>query len=254
VTTPPSLGDTSLYIDYIYLDTDERRQFAQVQHEYLIEQVQFTGDESFSNSSVKSRLALNHPVKELVWVIQPDTNATANRWADYTDGTTAYAGADTLGTAKLQLNGHDRFSVRGARYFNVVQPYQHHTRTPATGIYSYSFCINPEAHQPSGSVNMSRIDNAVLQLTLTTGTAAVKLRVYAVNYNVLRIMAGMGGLAFVLLELKSIMRNHYLILVNLFLLLEYKFATLPNCGEILRAKNTKVLWKHSTGQERTWVW
>lgn len=230
VTTPPSLGDTSLYIDYIYLDTDERRQFAQVQHEYLIEQVQFTGDESFSNSSVKSRLALNHPVKELVWVIQPDTNATANRWADYTDGTTAYAGADTLSTAKLQLNGHDRFSVRNARYFNVVQPYQHHTRTPATGIYSYSFCINPEAHQPSGSVNMSRIDNAVLQLTLTTGTAAVKLRVYAVNYNVFnwtqKVNQEIGLLVKILYEI---------------------FATLSNCGNLLRAFTTTFIWKHLKG-------
>jgi hypothetical protein len=195
-TTSPSLGDASLYIDYIYLDTDERRQFAQVQHEYLIEQVQFTGDESFSNSSVKSRLSLNHPVKELVWVVQKDLNVSENRFADYTTGTTAYAGADTVTDAKIQLNGHDRFSVRKGRYFNVVQPYQHHTRTPATGIYCYSFCLNPEAHQPSGSVNMSRIDNAVLQLTLATNTDAVKLRVYAVNYNVLRIMAGMGGLAY----------------------------------------------------------
>ena len=192
----PSLGDASLYIDYIYLDTDERRQFAQVQHEYLIEQLQFTGSESFSNSAVKSRLSLNHPVKELIWVVQPDANASANRHADYTDGTAAYAGDDTIVDAKLQLNGHDRFSVRKARYFNVVQPYQHHTRTPSTGIYSYSFSLNPQEHQPSGSVNMSRIDNASLQLSLSTGTAAVKLRVYAVNYNVLRIMAGMGGLAY----------------------------------------------------------
>jgi hypothetical protein len=191
----PSIGYASLYIDYVYLDTDERRQFAQVQHEYLIEQLQYTGAESFSNSAVKSKLSLNHPVKELVWVVQPDANVAANRLADYTDGSTAWQGLDTVVDAKLQLNGHDRFSVRGATYFNIVQPYQHHTRVPATGIYVYSFCLNPEQHQPSGSVNMSRIDNATLLLNLSTANAAVKLRVYAVNYNVLRIMAGMGGLA-----------------------------------------------------------
>jgi Large eukaryotic DNA virus major capsid protein/Major capsid protein N-terminus len=198
VTGTPSISNASLYIDYVYLDTDERRQFAQVQHEYLIEQLQFTGAESYSNSAVKSKLALNHPCKELVWVIQPDANVTAgaNRWADYTDGTTDYLGGDCLGTAKLQLNGQDRFSVRDATYFNVVQPYQHHTRCPATGIYVYSFSLNPEQHQPSGTVNMSRIDNATLLLDLTTATDPVQLRVYAVNYNVLRIMAGMGGLAF----------------------------------------------------------
>jgi len=95
------------------------------------------------------------------------------------------------------LNGHDRFSTRGAGYFSLVQPYQHHTRIPdAIGIYVYSFALNPEQHQPSGSVNMSRIDNATLLLNLTTGTNAVKLHVYAVNYNVLRVMAGMGGLAY----------------------------------------------------------
>lgn len=70
------------------------------------------------------------------------------------------------------------------------QPYQHHTRCPATGIYVYSFALNPEQHQPSGTVNMSRIDNATLNLELTTATAPIQLRVYAVNYNVLRVMAG----------------------------------------------------------------
>ena len=198
----PSISNASLYIDYVYLDTDERRQFAQVQHEYLIEQLQFTGAESYSNSAVKSKLALNHPCKELVWVLQLDANVAngANRWSDYTDSASNsaayYIGNDPLADAKLQLNGQDRFSVRDATYFNVVQPYQHHTRVPATGIYVYSFALNPEQHQPSGTVNMSRIDNATLLLDLTTATSPIQLRVYAVNYNVLRIMAGMGGLAY----------------------------------------------------------
>lgn len=191
VSGSPSL-DASLYVDYIYLDTDERRQFAQVQHEYLIEQLQFTGAESVNdgNSSIKSKLALNHPCKELVWVVQQSGNDPAN-----------YSGAGANGNsvveAKLQLNGQDRFSTRSGDYFNLVQPYQHHTRIPADGIYVYSFALNPEQHQPSGTVNMSRIDNATLQLsTSIDDTDGAKLRVYAVNYNVLRIMAGMGGLAY----------------------------------------------------------
>ena len=171
VSGTPSL-DATLYVDYIYLDTDERRQFAQVQHEYLIEQLQFTGAETVSGAgAVKSKLALNHPCKELVWVIQSSSNL-----ANYTNSS-----AHTISDAKLQLNGQDRFSTRAADYFNLVQPYQHHTRIPAVGIYVYSFALNPEQHQPSGTVNMSRIDNATLQLT---ATAAGKLRVYAVNYNV----------------------------------------------------------------------
>jgi hypothetical protein len=107
-------------------------------------------------------------------------------------------GQNPVVTAKLQLNGQDRFSEREGTYFDLVQPYQHHTRTPDTGINVYSFALRPEEHQPSGSCNFSRIDNATLQLVLSNatveGTKTAKVRVYATNYNVLRIMSGMGGL------------------------------------------------------------
>ena len=347
----PSLDYASLFVDYIYLDTDERRRFAQVSHEYLIEQLQFTGDESVTSTNVKVKLNFNHPCKELIWVVQRDDvvgaqkkgrngNTTyANQWTNYTDDydldtqwdeenpnaaqllytnvesgwsslsfpsvynavassggdgnnvwsagqynqnkdgaggandpnikgnvmnentgfggsnntmtyntaavrdmhfptnfgpgalgdlpptnfaalTDAAQGSDHAGLgplqagrnptmrAKLQLNGHDRFQERLGSYFNLVQPYQHHTNVPATGINVYSFALRPEEHQPSGTCNMSRIDNCTLQLQLTpkavgmdvsdnttTGMSG-KLRVYATNYNVLRIMSGMGGLAY----------------------------------------------------------
>jgi hypothetical protein len=109
-------------------------------------------------------------------------------------------GENPVVTAKLQLNGQDRFSEREGTYFDLVQPYQHHTRNPDTGINVYSFALRPEEHQPSGSCNFSRIDNATLQLVLSNatveGTKTAKVRVYAVNYNVLRVMSGMGGLAY----------------------------------------------------------
>ena len=109
-------------------------------------------------------------------------------------------GQNPVVTAKLQLNGQDRFSEREGSYFDVVQPFQHHTRAPDTGINVYSFALRPEEHQPSGSCNFSRIDNAVLQLVLSSGTVAgtatAKVRVYAVNYNVLRVMSGMAGVAY----------------------------------------------------------
>lgn len=193
VSGTPALANASLYVDYIYLDTDERRQFAQVQHEYLIEQLQFTGEESYaaSTTNLNTKINFNHPVKELIWVFQQDSDASAKSWTTFNN-----SAAHILSTAKLQLNGQDRFSARKAEYFNYVQPYQHHTRIPAVGIYSYSFALNPEQHQPSGSVNMSRIDNATFNFVLASGAAAGKLRVYARNNNVLRIMAGMGGLAY----------------------------------------------------------
>ena len=302
-----SLVAASLYVDYVFLDTDERRRMAQNPHEYLIEQLQFTGDESVGSSSNKIKLNFNHPCKELVWVVQPDSNVDycsslvcgnelfqllgAQPW-NYTDAHDALpnayhayggpaglasgdfidasgifddagamdlsggaipgnnqnpgptgalfsahisnwfsgqqpnfdsnvnAGVSDAGTfvlaetgldlhcwgqnpvvvAKLQLNGQDRFSEREGTYFDLVQPYQHHTRTPDTGINVYSFALKPEEHQPSGSCNFSRIDNATLQLVLSNatveGTNTAKVRVYATNYNVLRVMSGMGGLAY----------------------------------------------------------
>ena len=207
----------ALWVDYIYLDTDERRKFAQSSHEYLIEQLQFTGRESASN---KIKLNFNHPVKELVWVVHKPsgTASTANlNWFNYTatpDVLTAsnsdtYASVSTVlgpsGTAvngvtqgKLILNGNDRFYSRDGRYFNLVQPYQHHENVPNNaGINVYSFALKPEEHQPSGSLNMSRIDTAVLDLQYNGSTTTDKqVSIFAVNYNVLRILSGMGGIAY----------------------------------------------------------
>ena len=355
-----SLVSASLYVDYVFLDTDERRRMAQSPHEYLICQLQFTGDESIGSTSNKIKLNFNHPVKELIWVVQPDANvdycgsfiadssdydcadgqcgscsscgasglyavfgaqpfnytdaidvlprasfAYANPQIDTTeivqdwelsecdslqtlvapwslqinqsalsnqiftnatnplnaancDGdstalgrgatpavTAAQApfggirpntitatgaavnanavlqssvssagsvvltkaalgmhcwGQNPVVTAKLQLNGQDRFSERLGTYFDLVQPFQHHTANPDTGINVYSFALRPEEHQPTGSCNFSRIDNASLQLVVSAnavgGNKTAKVRVYAINYNVLRVMSGMGGLAY----------------------------------------------------------
>ena len=202
----------SLWVDYIFLDTDERRRFAQLSHEYLIEQLQFTGNESVTGINNKVKLNFNHPVKELVWVVQANVTAeTSNQWFNFQSANSGGTGdfgnviSSTSGShvvsAKLQLNGHDRFAERPAKYFNLVQPFQHHENVPASeGINVYSFALQPESHQPSGTLNMSRIDSAVLNLTVTSNAASVSggalIKVFAVNYNVLRIMSGMGGLAY----------------------------------------------------------
>jgi hypothetical protein len=204
----------SLYVDYIYLDTEERRRFAQIAHEYLIEQLQFTGEETVTSTSNKINMSFNHPVKELIWVVQnpsyTDCNSKSNAPWRYSNANFG----NPVAVAKIQLNGHDRFSEREGKYFNTVQPYQHHSASPAVGINVYSFALKPEDLQPSGSCNFSRIDNAVLNLTLTPSAlqttitdinslplvnapqTSAAVRIYAVNYNVLRIMSGMGGLAY----------------------------------------------------------
>ena len=329
-----SFQSASLFVDYVYLDTEERKRFAQAQHEYLIEQVQFTGSESVSTLNQKFRLNFNHPCKALYWALQlgrytsgktflaydsknlDNTRLLATKravlalakyagdkldlesgvsgevagtvqaydpvFADFMSRVNAVAitndpdvdnitilgdlltleevsspvgglrvyntvahttsvafvrnpevpvntdGAATndvvvrqndnygvylnksvnpVNKVLLQLNGHDRFSERDGNYFNYVQPYQHHSNTPSDGLNMYSFSLNPEEHQPSGTCNMSRIDNATLNLTFGRNSADndfklnyldtdSNLSIYATNYNVLRIMSGMGGLAY----------------------------------------------------------
>ena len=223
--TAPSVTKPSvnLYADYIFLDTDERRRFAQVSHEYLIEQLQKEEGAMVTTKDLK----FNHPVKELIWTVQAN-NAIAegkngennlnakqniqtndantfnkNDYFNYTSGNTgsqeringalSYEGFNTM---KLKLNGHDRFSERKATYFRTCQPIQAGHKVPTKHIYCYSFALKPEEHQPSGTCNFSRIDSAQMIFGRNTNTADLHLTVYAVNYNVLRIMSGMGGLAY----------------------------------------------------------
>ena len=197
------LEKANLWVDYIFLDTDERRRFAQLSHEYLIEQLQFTGADSITSTgeSMKSiRMNFNHPCKELVWTIKKSSAdiywnnySTAGGSADNNDHLDS---TNPVTNAKIMLNGNDRFATRKGDYFSLVQPYQHHENTPNKyhqGINVYSFALKPEEHQPSGTLNMSRIDTAVLSLSSSIPGI---ISVYAVNYNVLRILSGMGGLAY----------------------------------------------------------
>lgn len=223
-----SAPSVSLWVDYIFLDTDERRRFAQGSHEYLIEQLQRQSNVA-SNSQP---LYFNHPVKELIWVLQDDTAGTQNTSITSdnvapNENTTAegatgdgdftqrndyfnyqsnrnddveYIGTATsfesFSTCKLELNGHDRFAARKASYFRLMQPLQAGHSIPTKHIYVYSFALKPEEHQPSGSCNFSRIENAKLIFTASQTYSNTSCIVYAVNYNVLRIMSGMGGLAY----------------------------------------------------------
>ena len=200
-----TLNDVSLWVDYIFLDTDERRRFAQLSHEYLIEQLQFTGSDSITgnqNTMKSIRMNFNHPCKELVWVVKPTVTGSPNADLYWTNFSTrnadnnVYLGENPIAKAKIQLNGNDRFAERDGNYFSLVQPYQHHENSPDVfhrGINVYSFAIKPEEHQPSGTLNMSRIDTAILSVS---SKVAGDIYIYTVNYNVLRILSGMGGLAY----------------------------------------------------------
>jgi len=187
------------WVDYIYLDTDERRRFAQVSHEYLIEQLQY-----FSDKKTTFDLNFNHPVKEIIWTASQNSSGIKQQ---------LHFGLNNISDVsfQLKLNGHDRFAKRTGDYFTRAQVWEHHTggggvttkKMTTVGksgqgddsIAVYSFALKPEEHQPSGTCNFSRIDNAQLIAT-GIGVTDCDTVIYAVNYNVLRIMSGMGGLAY----------------------------------------------------------
>jgi len=212
VSTLPQPTTACLYIDYVYLDTDERRRFAQQSHEYLIEQVQFNEDVGIASASRRIDLTFNHPVKELLWVVQPscytDCKAIAptNLYSRPSKRLTPFVyDQSAVYSQHLQINGQDRMEARYGDYFNKVQPYQHHTGFfyDKPGAYCYSFALKPEEHQPSGTCNFSRIDTATIVLNMDGAVDVDRskgdtwdMRVYAINYNILRVMSGMGGLAF----------------------------------------------------------
>ena len=247
-----------VWANYVFLDTEERRRFAQKGHEYLIEQVQHTGGDTITaaGSAQTVRLSFNHPVKELIWCYQNATPSTQlnSLWNFCTNPanvyvtsninalqslgtpvnpnaigspmvylgssnvTTALLGASValpssniacgwieegaavggqyetgpLSQFKLILNGQDRFKEQYGKYFNQYQPSQYHKGNPYPGIYCYSFALQPEEHQPTGTCNFSRIDNAQVQVTLKSSSLVNTQKLFAVNYNVLRIQSGMG--------------------------------------------------------------
>ena len=203
-TTPSNIQISKcvLYCDYIFLDIAERRKFAQSSHEYLIEQVQHNvknhvnDDKTFSNINLK----FNHPIKELIWCFQLSDVSKLNDWNNFsntpTNDNNPTNQIEILKSAKLSINGNERFQERDAEYFRLVQPFYHHTRIPNNFFYCYSFAIHPEKHQPSGTLNFSRIDNTLITFQFIDNVKSCSINIYAINYNILKIMSGMGGLLY----------------------------------------------------------
>lgn len=206
-----SITSMVMYGDYVHLDVEERRRFVANAHEYLIEQVQYTPSISIDSTAttVQVPVEFNHPIREMYWVVQRDVAVAARQWFNYTNlsigensGMTYLNSYQNLiNQALIRVDGFDRFDIRRADYFRLVQPYQFHTVIPFEDfIYSYSFCFRPEDVQPNGSMNASRLDNITVELQMNTTVTPVRgpanVRVYALNHNVLRIIDGFGGLLF----------------------------------------------------------
>ena len=200
--TSNKLGMTSLWVDYIFLETEERKKFANCNLEYLIDQLQ-VNTQGVNETNYVLPMTFNHPVKELIWVFQTgklfrDMNIENNNYEffDFSDGNVPPE--DPFLSGKIRFEGSDRHKEREPEYFRIIQPYQYHTRVPKNYIYLYSFAVKPEEHQPTGTCNFSRIDNATIEMTLSNSITQkeTQIIIYAVNYNILKIEAGIAGLIY----------------------------------------------------------
>jgi len=217
--------DPYIETNYIFLDTNERKYFAKNSQEYLIEQVNRISFNNLKNNNLLT-LDVHNPVKEFIWVIGRNDRSVENRWFDFTDWETVKIGitglpnpkvgdvkkytessvnGEIMKSARFLFNGLDRMEAKDNYYFNIIQPYQHHTHIPSTpGIYVYSFSLNPENYQPSGSCNMSKINKVQMYVDVnepvpdTSGNIkyAYDMTLYSINYNFLKITSGLGGLIY----------------------------------------------------------
>ena len=210
IPTPVSITSCRLYADYVYLDIDERKEFASRSHEYLITQHQKNDNNSiqYSQKSVKIDLEFNHPVKSLFWFVKTLTSDNDNLWFDYYP---RLAAAPTnplkldelnfIDSVQLLLNGQERFSRRNGEFFRYIEPYKRCRNVPDDkSVYNYNFGFNTCQFQPSGFLNFSRIDNSQLNIDIieddTVQDDTLYITIYAINYNVLKIHSGMGGLMY----------------------------------------------------------
>lgn len=211
-----------LYVDYIFLDTKEKRDFATKKHQYLIEQLQFNRKQTFTNSH---ELNFNNPVKELIWVcqnknvnteysIRDGVNGNADAYSNVISSITKnndYFNYQSISTssqdylytltnnepfneAEMFFDGNSRFNKRKATYFRTIQPSTYHSKVPSKHIYIYSFSLKPEEHQPSGVCNFSKLKSA--KITFSSPATNTDILMFAHSYNLLRIMEGKAGIAY----------------------------------------------------------
>lgn len=201
IITLPSLSISKSYIiaNFIYLDILERKKFAEAKHEYLIKNLQYSGEKTIYNSRSKIKLGFINPCVELFWVGQFSKikNGFLNQKFNYTDSINN--GTNIIKRSKIIHNGQERTADKDKFYYNYIEPYIYHSNSPVEGINIFSFSLQPENYQPHGSCNYSKIDDIVLEMTLSNNISynnPALVRIYSYNYNILRIINGLAGLAF----------------------------------------------------------
>jgi hypothetical protein len=196
-----------LFGDYIFLDKPERERFAAVEHEYLITQLQFSPPQSVPASVLSANVPLtfNHACTEFIWTVQQNRMAAVHEWFNFSNLAIGEVGTltDPMESAVIRLDGYERFQRRQGPHFRITQPFQRHTVVPSGAndyIYDYSFSLKPEDEQPSGTLNASMLDDITISMAFPTGQPSSWERtiiVYTQNYNVFRVVGGLGGIAFI---------------------------------------------------------
>lgn len=205
-TLPPgniSITKANLLCNFIYLDVFERQKMAaNPVFEYLIEQFQITPVYNIqgNTNTYTARMFLNHPVKELIWMYRTNVASASNDYYNYANilnyNTPSEIRTAPFDTMKITFNGNDRFEMIPYTYFTLFQPYKVHSCGTLQYIHVYSFAINPESIQPSGSCNFSKLDNVSIYISCVSNIQPGMLYIYATNYNILRIQSGMAGLMY----------------------------------------------------------
>lgn len=194
-----SISNAYLLVDYIYLDIEERLKFITSNHEYLIDVLIFDNDKIITNNSTKIKLSYSHPCKELIFRCQMNYLVSNNLLQRFNYLLDYFKQTEIITAVNIIMNGNERVSQRSIDYFHFIQPFQHNSNTPLKGTYYYSFSLFPEHHQPSGSCNLSKIDDFQLNITVNKEINYLnqaKIRIYGNCINILRIINGYAGLAF----------------------------------------------------------
>jgi hypothetical protein len=193
-----SAFQASLPVEYVFLSDDEIKYIQSAKVDYVITQLQLAQISLPAVTDILSayRLYFINPVKELFFVIQDSAVLLTNDYFNYTNTTTD---GEQLINLELQFNGEDIITrnVADALYLGKVQFLKNHTRVPDMPIYNYSFAVDPENYLPSGQVNMSRIMDQSISMSLTQSDFVRNIRVYAVSYNILRVQNGLAGVMFI---------------------------------------------------------
>jgi hypothetical protein len=195
----PSLINSYLLINYIYLDNFERVNFLNNSHEYLIQVIQTVPEQLIYSTNAIIKLPLYNPVKLLVWRGVLLSNKNFNNQFNYTSSPYTTEEEYLINKNLLVINSINRMELDSIQYYTNVPKYQHGFINEQKGIYTYSFALHPKDLQPSGSLNFSRINDAYIQFTMNNIVNyqnPVSVKCYAVQYNLLRTSNGIGGLGF----------------------------------------------------------